>query len=94
MENRTLTPPAFAGMRENALPITESLPDDLSLAMVTVRTINMKSWGQGFLDELCKQLVEVRSCQHVVFETMNPRGKEYIERSWKLRELTAKLEFV
>jgi hypothetical protein len=65
MNELLLTLPRLAGMRARAIELARALPDDLSDCRVNIDCSQNLSAAQGFVDELIKQLVEVRSCASV-----------------------------
>lgn len=88
-----IEPPRLSGVRSKAVTITEDLPDDLSNDTVIVDTTYTQACAQGFVDELCKQLAEVRQAKHIIFVAANARTKENAERSAKLRNFSERLSF-
>lgn len=88
-----IEPPRLSGVRTKAAEITADLPDDLSSDTVIVDATNMQAYAQGFVDELCKQIVEVRKAKNVIFVAVNERTKENARRSANLRNFSEKLSF-
>lgn len=88
-----IEPPRLSGVRSKAVEITAELPADLSHDTVIVNATNMQAYAQGFIDELCKQIAEVRQAKQLVFVAVNDRAKANAERSANLRNFSEKLSF-
>lgn len=89
----TIELPRLSGVRSKAVEITADFPADLSHDTVIIDTTYTQACAQGFVDELCKQLAEVRKVKHLIFVAANKRTQEHAERSAKLRNFSERLTF-
>ena len=77
--------PRLAGTRAAAIELTAALPQDLAGAVVRVQAADVVSAAQGFVDELCVQLLEVRRASGIVLSDPPDRVASYAELSARLR---------
>lgn len=79
--------PKLVGTRGRAEQIASELASDLSSSMVTVDCADVLSGAQGFTDELCKQILEVRGARELKLVAPPASMAEYALRSARLRKL-------
>lgn len=89
----TVTPDPLSGVRQRAVEITATLPDDLSDADVVIDATNRKSYAQGFVDELCSQIAQVRKARSLTIISDNEVLRKRAETSAQLRDFSDKLFF-
>jgi hypothetical protein len=65
----TITLPKLAGTREKADLLTDHLPDDLSDSTVTIDASESAAIAQCCVDELVKQIVQVRNAKQMIIVT-------------------------
>lgn len=90
----TVTPHPLSGTRQRAEDLLWELPEDLSGVTVIVDASEMKSYAQCFVDELCKQILQVRKADLMKIVTENETFKSRVEFSAQLRNLTERVSFV
>jgi len=89
----TITLPRLIGTRSGADELVSELPDDLSNANVIVDATENQASSQGFVDQLCMQIMEVRLAKSltVVSETGNLR--RWVELSAGNRYFADRISF-
>lgn len=85
--------PRLAGARGRGAEIASALPGNLSDATVTVDCSELMSAAQGFTDELCKQMLEVRQASSVVFTKAPDRFRNFVLLSAKNRDFASRVSF-
>lgn len=65
----TITLPKLAGTREKAELLTDHLPNDLSDSIVTIDASESAAIAQCCVDELLKQIVQVRNAKQLIIAT-------------------------
>lgn len=65
----TITLPKLAGTREKAELLTDHLPNDLSDSIVTIDASESAAIAQCCVDELLKQIVQVRNAKQLIIVT-------------------------
>jgi hypothetical protein len=84
--------PEYAAARGTAGDLCAAqLPDDASTARVTLDLSCAAALGQGFLDELCKQVLEVRGAAALDVSGATERMSMHLLRSAKLRGFPERL---
>lgn len=73
------------GARSSAEEFTKDLPSDLSGCTVELDGKIMRVTSQGFADELCKQILEIRNASKLVLRDVPEILSVYVLRSAKLR---------
>lgn len=89
----TVTPEPLSGMRQAAVKLTAGLPADLSDADVIIDATNRKSYAQGFVDELCSQIAQVRSAATLTIISEDEMLIKRAETSAHLRDFSDRLFF-
>lgn len=89
----TVTPDPLSGVRQRAVELTAGLPEDLSDADVIVDATNRKSYAQGFVDELCSQIAQVRKANSLTIISDNEILRQRAETSANLRDFSDRLFF-
>lgn len=89
----TVTPEPFSGSRQRAVTLTADLPDDLSEANVIVDASEKKGYAQGFVDELCAQLAQVRNAYSLTIISDDETLRQRAETSARLRNFSDRLFF-
>ena len=90
----TLDPHPLSGTRQRAEDLVSELPDDLSGATVIVDVSRMQSYAQCFIDELCKQILQVHQAESLRILHGNEILKSSFSFSAQLRSLTDRISFV
>lgn len=83
--------PRLAGSRERAVVLSAELPADLSAATVMIDAIGVESASQSFADELCKQILVVRSAERLEVHSAKPRFAHYLHESARIRGVADRL---
>jgi hypothetical protein len=82
----TITVPPYAAARGRAQDLCSAqLPDDLQGTHVVLDAAGLSILGQGFLDELCKQVLGVRAAAEFEVNGATERMGEHLTRSARLR---------
>lgn len=89
----TVTPEPFSGSRQRAVILTAELPDDLSEADVIIDASERKAYAQGFVDELCGQLAQVRQAASLTIISDDEILRKRAETSARLRNFSDRLHF-
>jgi hypothetical protein len=89
-----LKPHPLSGTRQRAIDLVAELPDDFSGMTVTVDASEMKAYAQCFVDELCKQILQVHHAESLKIITENEPLKSRVEFSAQLRNFTDRISFV
>ncbi|MBC9704516.1 MAG: hypothetical protein H9W81_05805 [Enterococcus sp.] len=76
-----ITLPRLGGVRESATTLAESLPRDLAGSQVVVDAETNLTCSQGFVDELLKQILEIRNTEQVIIVNWNEHLKVYANLS-------------
>jgi hypothetical protein len=90
----TVTPHPLSGTRQRAEDLLWELPEDLSGVTVIVDASEMKSYAQCFVDELCKQILQVRNADLMKIITENETLKSRIDFSGKIRRFSDRIVFI
>lgn len=90
----TVEPHPLSGTRQRAQDLLWELPEDLSDATVTVEARAMQAYAQCFIDELCRQIVEIRKAKQLIFANANEKLRSRAEFSAELRRFPEKVIFV
>lgn len=90
----TLEPHPLSGTRQRAENLVSELPGDLSGATVVVDVSRMQSYAQCFIDELCKQILQVHQAESLRILHGNEILQSSVAYSAKLRNLTERVSFV
>lgn len=77
--------PKMNGARSSAEVFTKDLPSDLSDCTVVLDGKIMRVTSQGFADELCKQILEIRNASKLILLDVPEILSVYVLRSAKLR---------
>lgn len=77
--------PMMNGARESAERFTKDLPSDLTGCTVELDGKIMRVSTQGFADELCKQILEIRNASSLILLDVPEILSVYVLRSAKLR---------
>lgn len=78
--------PRMNGARESAERFTKDLPSDLSDCTVELDGRIMRVSSQGFADELCKQILEIRNASSLILRDVPEILSVYVLKSAKLRD--------
>lgn len=89
-----LKPHPLSGTRQRAIDLVSELPEDFSGMIVTVDTSEMKAYAQCFVDELCKQILQVHNAELLKIVHGNETLKSRVEFSAQLRNFTDRISFV
>lgn len=89
----TVTPDPLSGARQRAITLTAELPDDLSNADVIVDASNRQAYAQGFVDELCGQIAQVRKAHSITIVSDDAMLRKRAETSAQLRDFSDRLFF-
>lgn len=89
-----LKPHPLSGTRQRAEDLVAELPEDFTGAIVTVDASEMKAYAQCFVDELCKQILQVHQAESLKIITDNEALKSRVEFSAELRNFTDRISFV
>lgn len=89
-----LKPHPLSGTRQRAEDLVAELPEDFAGASVTVDASEMKAYAQCFVDELCKQILQVHQAESLTIITDNDTLKSRVEFSAQLRNFTDRITFV
>lgn len=89
----TVTLPRLVGARQKAQELTAILPENLSKAIVVVDASGSKAMAQGFIDELCKQVLEVRFAPKLIVKSVSEHSKAYFVKSGELRGYSSRILF-
>lgn len=85
-----LTLPRLAGSRQKATILAESLPESLQDTVVVIDASESASVSQGFVDQLLKELIEVRESPNVFVVNSDLNLAERLVLSTKNRSLEDK----
>jgi hypothetical protein len=88
-----LRTPAHAGAREQARELTDALPTDLAGQDVILDCTDVLVGTPSFLDEIVKQVLDVRGARALSVQTASPRVQHLLERSADNRRLRDRLMF-
>jgi hypothetical protein len=88
-----LRAPAHAGAREQARELTDALAPDLAGQEVTLDCTDTLVGTPSFLDEVVKQVLEVRGASTLSVHAASPRVQHLLERSAENRQLRDRLLF-
>lgn len=88
-----LSTPAHAGAREQAQELTDSLAPDLNGQDVILDCADLIVGTPSFLDEVVKQVLEVRGATTLSVQMASPRAQHLLERSAENRHLRGRLMF-
>lgn len=83
----TIILPKLAGTREKAELLTCHLPDDLSDSIVTIDATESAAIAQCCVDELVKQVAQVRKAKQTIIVTDNSNFAQRVLSSAMLRNL-------
>lgn len=83
--------PDHAGSREQARSLIEHVPDDLSGKTVSLDCSQMVVGTPSFLDEVVKQLLEVRGSAALEVNGAPDRARELLERAAENRGVRDRL---
>lgn len=89
----TVTPDPFSGVRQRAVELTAVLPADLSDADVVIDATNKTAYAQGFVDELCSQIAQVRKAHSLTIISDDAMLRKRAETSAQLRDFSDRLFF-
>lgn len=81
------------GSRERAAELCTQFPDDLSDVDITIDTRHLSAASQGFIDELCKQIAEIRKSKTLVVVGANESFRNKAETSSVLRGFSDRISF-
>lgn len=81
--------PRLIGSRESSVALLESLPSNLANSEIIIDGSQLLSASQGSVDELCKQLCEMRNAESVTFVTVSERFLSHAATSFRLRNFKA-----
>jgi hypothetical protein len=81
----TIILPRLAGTREKAELLTDHLPEDLSDSIVTIDASKSEALAQCFVDELVKQIAQVRRAKQTVIATDSQNLRKRALDSARLR---------
>lgn len=79
--------PELVGSRSSALRLTAELPSSLETLIVAVDCSAVLSASQGFVDELCKQILEERRAEELQLLYPSERMAIHAQRAAELRNL-------
>jgi hypothetical protein len=88
-----LRTPAHAGAREQARELTDALPPDLAEQDVILDCTDVLVGTPSFLDEIVKQVLDVRGAGTLSVQMASPRVQDLLERSADNRRLRDRLMF-
>lgn len=88
-----LRAPAHAGAREQARELTEALALDLAGQDVILDCTDVLIGTPSFLDEIVKQVLDVRGARTLSVQMASPRVQHLLERSAENRGLRDRLLF-
>ncbi|WP_221585536.1 hypothetical protein [Microbacterium sp. G2-8] len=86
-----LAVPDLAGSRARASELASELPASLAGVSVEIDVANVSAASQSFVDELCKQLLEVRSARELVVHNASPSLARHLNTSARLRGVLDRL---
>jgi hypothetical protein len=89
-----VSPHPLSGTRQRANDFLWELPEDLSEATVTVDASEMKAYAHCFVDELCKQIVQVRNAQMLIIRSDSEKLRQQVTSSAQLRRFPDRVSFV
>lgn len=90
----TINLPKLAGTREKAELLTDHLPNDLSDSIVTIDASESAAIAQCCVDELVKQIAQVRKAKLTVIVTDSPNLARRALDSARLRCFEDKITIV
>lgn len=87
----SLTIPNLAGSRARAAELAANLPNTLEHTIVEIDVANVESASQSFVDEICKQVLEVRRAHRFVVHNASTRFAMHLNTSARLRGVSERL---
>lgn len=94
IDSYILKPHPLSGTRQRAIDLVAELPEGFSGMTVTVDASEMKAYAQCFVDELCKQILQVHQAGSLRIISENEVFKSRVEFSAQLRNFTDRISFV
>lgn len=89
----TLALVGLYGTRERAAELCTQFPDDLSDVDMILDTRHLSAASQGFIDEVCKQIAEIRKSKTLVIVGASESFRKKAETSSVLRGFSDRLSF-
>lgn len=89
----TITLPKLVGARSSADELTAELPADLSTADVIVDATANQASSQGFVDQLCTQIMEIRLAKSLTVVNHSGNLRKWVELSARNRYFSERISF-